>query len=67
MGKQQPVEFYNSEGKPARTEKLNQLARCVDANSRRVAAVEVAVGSISPSGTPGDPGDMNLWFENGLT
>jgi hypothetical protein len=35
-------------------------------HEQRIGSVEEQVGSASPSGTPGDPGDMTLWFENAL-
>jgi hypothetical protein len=61
-----PFEFYNQDRGPARTDKLNKLAACEFDTRKRVGVVEEQIGTASPSGTPGDPGDMVAWFDNGL-
>lgn len=60
-------DFRSSDSGPRRAQQLGQMCDTLGDHEQRLCCVEVAVEDYSPSGTPGDPGDLTLYFENGLT
>lgn len=62
----QRIPFRASDSGPKRAGQLDGLCTRLCAAEHDIDALEQEVSSISPSGTPGDPGDMTGWFENAL-
>lgn len=62
-----PIEFSHTDSPPRRAGQLNQMVGRLCAAESEIGQLEREVADISPSGTPGDPGDLTVYFENGLS